>query len=132
MSETAVGAPEIIDLSQREGFLAKQLYVIFTKPTNGIKPVMDNIKEHLAFQVELEKEGTMFAAGPNWTDDEKSWEGDGIVVVRAKSLADATKIAARDPMHQSGARKFTVRPWFVNEGTISVRLNYSKGTFEMT
>jgi hypothetical protein len=42
MSETAVSAPEIIGISKREGFLAKQLYVIFTKPTNGIKPVMDN------------------------------------------------------------------------------------------
>jgi hypothetical protein len=55
-----------------------------------------------------------------------------MVVVRAKSLAEAKQIAARDPMHKSGARKFTVRPWFVNEGTIAVRLNYSKGTFEMT
>ena len=93
---------------------------------------MDNIKEHIAFQVELERDGTMFAASRNWTDDEKSWEGDSMVVVRAKSLAEAKEIAARDPMHKSGARKFTVRPWFVNEGTISVRLNYSEGTFEMT
>jgi uncharacterized protein YciI len=97
-----------------------------------MKPVMDNIKEHLAFQVELEKNGTMFAAGPNWTDDERACEGDGMVVIRAKSPAEAKEIAARDPMHRSGARKFTVRPWLVNEGTISVRLNYSKGTFEMT
>jgi hypothetical protein len=53
-----------------------------------------------------------------------------MVVVRAKSLAEAKEIAARDPMHKSGARKFTVRPRLVNEGTILV--NYSKGTFEMT
>jgi hypothetical protein len=132
MSEPATSASEIIGISKREGFLAKQLYVIFTTPTNGIKPVMHNLQEHLAFQIELEKEGKMFAAGPNWTDDEKSWEGDGMVVVRAKSLAEAKQIAERDPMHKSGARKFTVRPWFVNEGTITVRLNYSKGTFEMT
>jgi len=132
MSDTAVNAQDIVSLSKREGFLAKQLYVIFTTPADGIKPVMDNIKEHLAFQIELERSGTMFAAGPNWTDDEKSWQGDGMVVVRAKSLAEAKAIAARDPMHKSGARKFTVRPWFVNEGTISLRLNYSKGTFEMT
>ena len=36
----------------------------------------------------------MFAAGPNWTDDEKSWEGDGMVVVRAKSLAEAKQSRA--------------------------------------
>jgi hypothetical protein len=68
MSETTVTAKDVISLSKHEGFLAKQLYVIFTTPAKGIKPVMDNIKEHLAFQVELEKDGIMFAAGPNWTD----------------------------------------------------------------
>jgi len=132
MSETALNAKDAISLSKRAGYLAKQLYVIFTTPTNGIKPVMDNLDAHLAFQTELEKDGMMFAAGPNWTDDEKSWQGDGMVVVRAKSLAEAREIAARDPMHKNGARKFTVRPWLVNEGTILVRLNFSKGTFEMT
>jgi len=105
--------------------------VVFTTPINGIGPVMENVKEHLAFQVRLEKEGIMFAAGPNWTDDEKSWDGDGMVVIRANSLADARKIMERDPMHKSGARKFKIRPWLVNEGTVSVRLNYSQGTFEM-
>src|SRR6516225_762066 len=87
----SVKAEEIIALSKKEGFLAKQLYVVFTTPTNGIGPVMENVKEHLAFQVRLEKEGTMFAAGPNWTDDEKSWDGDGMVTIRANSLADAKK-----------------------------------------
>ena len=127
----SVKAEEIIALSKKEGFLAKQLYVVFTTPTNGIGPVMENVKEHLAFQVRLEKEGTMFAAGPNWTDDEKSWDGDGMVVIRANSLADAKKIIERHPMHKSGARKFKIRPWLVNEGTVAVRLNYSQGTFEM-
>src|SRR5262249_48584263 len=98
---------------------------------NGIGPVMKNVKEHLAFQVRLEKEGIMFAAGPNWTDDEKSWDGDGMVVIRANSLADAKKIMERDPMHKSGARKFKIRPRFVNQGRVSTRINYSKGTFEM-
>ena len=104
----SVKAEEIIALSKKEGFLAKQLYVVFTTPTNGIGPVMENVKEHLASQVRLEKEGTMFAAGPNWTDDEKSWDGDGMVVIRANSLADAKKITERDPMHKSGARKFKI------------------------
>lgn len=32
-----------------------------------------------------------------------------------------------DPMHACGARRFTVRPWLLNEGTFSVRLFYSGG-----
>jgi hypothetical protein len=35
----------------------------------------------------------MFAAGPHWSDDEQRWEGDGMVVVRAGSLAEAEAIA---------------------------------------
>jgi uncharacterized protein len=92
MSETAVDAQDIISLSKREGFLAKQLYVIFTTPANGIKPVMDNLREHLAFQTELEKDGILFAAGPNWTDNEKSWQGDGIT---AHGETTARRTAAR-------------------------------------
>ncbi|HLX01372.1 MAG TPA: YciI family protein [Trinickia sp.] len=131
MAETKITAQEIVALSKQEGFLAKQLYVIFTMPTNGLGPVMANIKAHLEFQTALEKQGIMFAAGPNWADDEKSWDGDGMVVIRAKSLAEAREIAERDPMHKNGARKFRIRPWLVNEGTVSVRLNFSKGSFEM-
>ena len=132
MSESTVSAKDIVELSQRRGYLAKQLYVVFTTPVNGIGPVMKNLVPHLEFQEQLEREDIMFAAGPNWTDDEQNWEGEGMVVIRAASLVEAQAIAAKDPMHQSGARKFTVRPWLVNEGTILVRLNYSKGTFEMT
>jgi uncharacterized protein YciI len=131
MAEPKVMADEIVTLSKREGFLVKQLYVIFTEPTNGLGPVMEHIKAHLEFQVALERQGIMFAAGPNWTDDEKSWNGDDMVVIRASSLAAAREIAERDPMHKSGARKFCVRPWLVNEGTVSLRLNFSRGSFEM-
>lgn len=132
MSESSVPAQDIIKMCNEQGFLAKQLYVVWTTATNGIGPVLENIKDHLEFQVSLEKRGIMFAAGPQWTDDEKSWEGDGMVVIRAASLAEAREIAASDPMHKSGARKFTVRPWFVNEGTMTLKLDFSKKRFELT
>ena len=132
MTVSSVPAAEIIALSKEKGFLAKQLYVVVTTPVNGLGPVMEKIKEHLAFQESLEEQGIMFAAGPQWTDDETSWEGDGMVVIRAKSLAEARAIAAKDPMHVSGARKFIVRPWLVNEGTVTITLNYAKRSFEVS
>jgi uncharacterized protein YciI len=121
MPAKGVPAAEIIALSRQKGFLAKQLYVVFTRPANGMEPVLENIEAHLAYQRSLEERGIMFAAGPHWTNDEKSWEGDGMVVIRANSLAEAKAIAEQDPMHSRGARTFTVRPWFVNEGTITIK-----------
>ena len=70
-----VSAQDIIALSKKEGFLAKQLYVFFTTPTKGIEPVMKVVKEHLEFQVTLEKQGIMFAAGPNWTTTRSRGKG---------------------------------------------------------
>ena len=79
----------------------------------------------------LEKEGIMFAAGPNWTDDEESWEGDGMVVIRAKSLAEATDIMKRDPMHKSGARKFKIRPQTLNSSHSPTSVPLSRQTNQL-
>ncbi len=129
MTEPVVTREDLLEASK--GMLQKQMYVYFTTPTNGMGPVMENLEAHLKFQVELEKKGVMFGAGPHWTDDEKRWEGDGMVIIRAGSLAEAKKIAASDPMHASGARSFTVRPWLMNEGAVTIKLTYSDGKREV-
>ena len=93
-----------------EGMLQLQLYAIFTRPASGMKPVMETLEKHLEYQISMEKDGTLFAAGPFWTDDEQQWRGEGMVVVRAENLEAARAIAEKDPMHASGARTFEVRP----------------------
>jgi hypothetical protein len=122
---------EIIQLSKERGYLAKQLYVIFTTPADGIAPVMENLQRHLDYQESLERRGVMFAAGPHWSDDEQHWDGEGMIVIRAGSFAEAEAIAQADPMHATGARRYRVRPWLVNEGTLSVTLNFASGRFEL-
>jgi len=129
MTEPKVTKQDIINASSQ--MLNKDLYVVFTIPTNGMGPVMENIEAHLKFQVTLEEKGIMFGAGPFWEDNESDWKGEGMVIIRANSLAEAREIAASDPMHSSGARSFTVRPWLLNEGTLNIKLDYSKGTFEV-
>jgi uncharacterized protein YciI len=129
MTLKSIPKPDI--LKACETMLRKQLYVIFTKPTNGMEPIMAVLKEHLDFQIDLEKRGIMFGAGPMWNDAEDAWEGEGMVIVRAASLAEAKALAASDPMHKAGARSYTVRPWLINEGTVTIKLTYSDGKFEI-
>lgn len=118
-------------LEASRAMLQKQLFAIFTRPVDGLGPIFAIMEEHLQFQVSLEKEGILFAAGPMWTDDGESWEGDGLVIVRAETREDAIAIAERDPMHRAGARSFSVRPWLINEGTTTIRLDYSSQTFSI-
>jgi uncharacterized protein YciI len=129
MADPVVKASDVLQASK--GMLQKQLYAVFTKPANGLAPVMENLGPHLEFQVDLERRGIMFGAGPFWTDDGERWEGEGMVIIRAASLDEAKAIAASDPMHKSGARSYTVRPWLLNEGTVTVRITYSDGKREI-
>jgi uncharacterized protein YciI len=109
-----------------KGVLAKRLYVIFTTPTNGIEAVHDQLPAHLVYQKDLEARGITFGAGPFADDAEKDWSGEGMIIVRAESVQDATAIALADPMHSSGARSFRVRPWLLNEGSYTVTVRYSQ------
>jgi len=127
MSDSAIPWSDLVQYSNDHKLLAKQLYVVFSEPTNGIGPIMEVIDPHVEYQTRLEMDGTMFAAGPLATEDERSWSGEGMFVYRASSIDEARRFADGDPMHQSGARTYRIRPWLLNEGTFSVRLFYSGG-----
>lgn len=118
-------------LEASKGMLQKQFYMVHSTPTNGLGPVMQNLPVHLEHQCEMERTGVMLAAGPHWTDDENEWLGEGTFVIRANSLAHAKEIAAKDPMHQAGARSFKVRPWLINEGGLTIRVSFSDGKFTL-
>ncbi|HIF59200.1 MAG TPA: hypothetical protein EYQ26_06855 [Rhodospirillales bacterium] len=107
------------------GLLAKKLYVVFTSPVNGLGPIMEVLDEHLAYQNKIQDEGIMFGAGPFSDDAEQNWDGDGMVIIRADSMAAAKVIADNDPMHKAGARSYKIRPWLLNEGKVTVDLTFS-------
>lgn len=125
MEAKRVTREQVVEASK--GMLKKQFYVVFSRPANGLGPVMENIATHLEHQCKIERDGILVAAGPQWTDDEKYWDGDGMFVIRASSMEHARELAASDPMHQCGARSFTVRPWLVNEGGLNLRIEFSTG-----
>lgn len=129
MAPAKVTREQVLEASK--GMLQKQFYVVFSTPTNGIGPVMENLAAHLEHQCKIEQSGVMVAAGPHWTDDEKYWDGEGMFVIRAKSLGEAKEIAASDPMHKAGAQSFKVRPWLVNEGGLLIKLSFSDGKMKL-
>ena len=118
---------------EEKGVLAKPLYAVLTTPAEGrgYEDLAEHLPAHLAYQVELEQKGIMFAAGPLASDDETKPSGEGLVIIRAASVEEAHKIAAADPMHKSGARTYRIRPWLINEGSLTVKVTYSDGGREI-
>ena len=104
--------------------LQKDLYVIFTKAVAPREKIMELLPKHLERQVELEKQGILFAAGPMEPEDETK-PRTGMIIVRADSFKHANEIAMGDPFHAQGLREFEIWNWSMNEGSCSVTINYS-------
>jgi uncharacterized protein YciI len=104
-------------------FLGKNFYVVITTPTAPREKLEPLIPAHLANQVRLEKEGIMFAAGPLTNEDGTRYGG--MFILRANSFEEARTIADADPLHKAGLRTYTLMRWTMNEGSYSVRVNYS-------
>mgnify|MGYP001291236911 FL=1 len=104
--------------------LRKDLYVIFTRPVAPKEKIMELLPKHLERQVELEKQGILFAAGP-MEPQEEGKPRTGMIIVRAASFEEAHEIAMDDPFHAEGLREFDIWNWSMNEGSFTVTINYS-------
>ena len=102
-----------------KGMLRLKLFVIFSYGKGlDLKPTLP---DHLAYMVDLERRGKLFASGP-FGDGTK---GDGMTIVRAANEGEAREIAARDPFVINGIRTFTIQSWTVMEGSVSLTVNFS-------
>jgi uncharacterized protein YciI len=101
-------------------------WMILAVDTPGFVRPPDLLPRHLAHQVDLEKRGIMFAAGPVAND--KGEHEYAMIIIRARNLAEAKQIAESDPMHQAGARHYTLHSWSPKEGAMTFTVNISDAT----
>jgi len=110
--------------ARERGSLALELYVIESTPERP-EQLADTLPAHLAYQAEQEQKGTLAFAGPLSDESGNEMNGTGLIVYRAPSMEAARAIAEADPMHSTGTRRFTLRRWLVNEGSLQLDLKLS-------
>ena len=110
--------------------LHKRLYVIFSEPTEKTGDRRKVFPKHIAYQLEIERKGILFAAGP-FVNSKGQPQGPGMIVIRAKSMAEAKRVAEADPFHKLGFRKFRIQAWEINEGGFNINVKFSTGTYIM-
>lgn len=108
-----------------EGRLRKQLFVVHSHARRPLPEIKAVLARHLEYLAGLEREGLLFMAGPLMNEDPQTWSGDGLLVFSAASYDEALRLAEGDPLHAAGVRSFTLRPWILNDGslTLTVRLS---------
>ncbi len=110
-------------------FLGKEMYLVVTRPVRSPE-IEKRLMDHLNHQVELEKRGIMFAAGPLYPRGSDTPEA-GMFVLRANSFEEADAIAKEDPLHKAGLRTYTLQKWRLNEGRITVSVDFSDQTMKI-
>jgi len=124
----ALTAKQVHDLHDK--MLHKRLYIIFSEPTDKTGDRAKVFPKHIAYQLEIERKGILFAAGP-FVDAKGKPQGPGMIVIRAKSMAEAKRVAEADPFHKLGYRTFRLQAWEVNEGGFNINVKFSTGTYTL-
>lgn len=110
--------------------LQKRLYVVLTTAVKPMSELAPLLPEHLNYMIDLEKRGVLFASGP-FLAGEQVAPGSGMTILRASSLEEAKATAERDPLNASGMRTFEIREWQLNEGSYTLTLHYSDGSYSL-
>jgi uncharacterized protein YciI len=119
------------DHARSKGVMGREFFMVHSVPVATAQEIEQGLPEHLAYQKKLEADGTLFAVGPLADEAGAVWLMEGLIILRAPSLEAAQKIASDDPMHASGKKKFTVRPWLVNEGRLQIDVSLSSKSAQL-
>ncbi len=98
----------------------RKLWVVMSK--GGGQDIVPHLAEHLDYLIALEAEGKIIASGPMNVPG----SGDGMTILKVASEAEARAIAEADPLVKKAGRTFTLHPWTVNEGQMTVTVSFSR------
>ncbi len=115
---------EYKEAARNRGSLALELYVVETTPVSPER-LGETLPAHLAYQQEQEAAGRLAFAGPLSDESGEKMTGCGLIIYRADSMQAAHALADGDPMHAQGVRRYTLRKWMINEGSLQLDIKLS-------
>ena len=98
----------------------RKLWVVLSKGSG--QSLVPHLAAHLDYLIALEAEGKIFASGPMNVPG----SGDGMTILKVETEAEALAIAQADPLVAQAGRAFTLHPWTVNEGQMTVTVSFSR------
>jgi uncharacterized protein YciI len=107
-------------------------YIIHSKLLGDMKVLKKTLPAHLEHLNKLQNRGKLFAAGPTLVpadtvdkfevlENNQAIGGDGIIILRVDTRAEAEEIAQSDPFHQAGIRRYEILPWIISKGSVTLQ-----------
>ena len=107
--------------------LGRVVFVVLTRADTTMAALAPYMTAHLDHQIALEKAGTLLAASP-WINEGGAVTG-GLVMLRAGSLEEVDELMADDPFVSSGMFTYETRRWRLNEGRMTISVDFSDGQY---
>ncbi len=117
--------------AESRGALAFELFVAVSVPVADPATIKATLPDHLAYIKSLEASGDLVFAGPLSDETGTQMQAMGMLVMRAPTFEAAQALAENDPMHLTGARKFTLRRWLINEGSFSLTVKFAERAVQL-
>jgi hypothetical protein len=106
----------------KERMLKRSFFVMFRQLLDPSK-LPDQMLAHYQWIIGLEKRGLVFASGPLFKPDGAA--GVGMTVFRVSDFKEAAALAGSDPFCISGATSYELKRWQINEGRVSLSMDFS-------
>lgn len=103
--------------------LKRRLFVALSEPAGPPEAELPLLPEHLRHLIALEQRGVLFAGGPFMEGGEPGQRA--MYILRADSEREARAIMAAEPFHERGMRTFTLHEWSLNQGRITLQVDFS-------
>tara|TARA_Y100000588_G_scaffold261329_1_gene275917 strand:+ start:378 stop:824 length:447 start_codon:yes stop_codon:yes gene_type:complete len=102
-------------------------------PPDGKPPREGLMHDHKTYLRDLERRGLLFGAGRLINEDEGEHAviGHGLIVIRAKTRAEAEEIAFQEPFTKAGYRTMVLHPWQRNEGSVDISIRLMDSVLEI-
>ena len=103
--------------------LKRRMFVALSEPAGPPEVELPLLPEHLRHLIALEQQGVLFAGGPFMEGGEPGQRA--MYILRADSEGEAEAIMAEEPFHKRGMRTFTLHEWSLNQGRITLQVDFS-------
>ena len=105
--------------SMTEKMMKKRLYLALQYPTASQEEMLDHMPEHLEYMAE--REDRIFLSGP--LVQEGVTVGEGLTVLKTDDEAEAREIMDGEPLVKRGLRRYELKLWRIQEGSMTVRIS---------